>query len=108
MIYELRVYHAVPGRMAELVTWMGRDIVPIITRLGFRLVAGWEGIDPGRENEMTYILAWESMEERDAGFKALNADPEFIATFTAIRANGKPTESITKTFLQPTDWSPMR
>lgn len=107
MIYELRVYHAAPGRMADLVTWMGDSIMPIITRLGFRMVAGWTGIDAGRENEMTYILAWESMEERDEGFKALNADPEFVATFAAIRVNGKPTESITKTFLRPTEWSPL-
>ena len=47
------------------------------------------------------------MEDRDDGFRRLNADPDFVETFTAIRVNGKPTESITKTFLRPTDWSPL-
>ena len=108
MIYELRTYYAAPGRMADLVDWLGATITGISTRLGFRLVAAWTNTDPGHENEVIYILAWNSREEREERFKALNEDAEFVATFAAIRVNGKPTESVTKAFLQPTDFSPLQ
>ncbi len=104
MMYELRVYRAEAGRTADQAIWV-ESAIRIASRLGFRIVGCWTDVDPGRENELTYILAWESMEQRDEGFKALNADPEFKVAFAASRANGSITASVTKTFLRPTHYS---
>jgi len=105
MIYEFRTYHAEPGRLADLLALFRSPIIPIFTRLGFHLIGAWTGTDPGQENDLTYIFAWPSREAREAGFKALNADPEFNAAFPAIKAT---IASVTKSFMQPADFSPLQ
>lgn len=107
MIYETRLYQVVPGRMAEVLAWYGGPGAKIFARLGFHIAGAWTGSDPDHENEMTLLLAWESMEHRDLAFKALNGDPEFSESYKALHANGKAYGAVTKTFLRPTNFSPL-
>lgn len=107
MIYETRLYQVVPGRMADVLAWYGGPGAKIFARLCFRMVGAWTGSDPDRENDMTILLAWESTEQRDLAFKALNADPEFNTTYKALHAAGKAYGGVTKTFMRPTGFSPL-
>jgi NIPSNAP len=77
MLYELRVYTALPGRMPKLLTrfkdhtiaiWQKHGIVPI----GFWMTL----IGPDSVNDLTYILAWESLADRETKWNAFLSDPE--------------------------------
>ncbi len=56
MIYELRVYRVVQGRMADLLSRFEHQTVPIMVRYGFLQVGFWTTI-VGRSEQLTYLLA---------------------------------------------------
>ena len=66
MIYELRVYRVVQGRMADLLTRFEHQTLPIMVRHGFLQAGFWTTI-VGRSEQLTYLLAWESLAQRKNG-----------------------------------------
>ena len=64
MLYELRVYDIPAGRMKDINDRFANHTTRIWKRLGIRPVAFWENVI-GPSNILTYILAWESLAERE-------------------------------------------
>jgi len=62
MIYELRVYRVVQGRMAALLTRFEHQTLPIMVRHGILQVGFWTTIVGRSEQYLTYLLAWESLD----------------------------------------------
>ena len=63
IIYELRVYRVVHGRMTDLLARFEHQTSPIWARHGFLQAGFWTTI-VGRSEQLTYLLAWESLAER--------------------------------------------
>jgi short subunit dehydrogenase-like uncharacterized protein len=61
MIYELRIYRVMNGRMADLLTRFEHHTVPIMARHGFLQVGFWTTIVGRSEQHLTYLLAWEAI-----------------------------------------------
>src|ERR1700753_3477635 len=64
MIYELRISEAVPGRLPDLHSRFANITLKIWERFGIEQVGFWTA-EVGVSNELTYLLKWESMAERD-------------------------------------------
>ena len=64
MIYELRVYRAVPGRMPDLLKRFENHTLKFWQEQGIRQVGFWTTTIGASNQELFYILAWESLEER--------------------------------------------
>ena len=64
MIYELRIYEVVPGKLPDLNRRFETITLKIWERLGIRQAGFWVA-DVGTSNELTYLIAWESMAERE-------------------------------------------
>jgi hypothetical protein len=63
----------------------------------------------GGHNQMfTYMLAWESYEERTKAFQAFRADPERQRVFEESEKNGPLVERVANAMLAPTAFSPMK
>ena len=73
MIYELRVYRVVQGRMAALLTRFKHQTLPIMVRHGILQVGFWTTIVGRSEQHLTYLLAWESLAQRQEQWDALAA-----------------------------------
>ena len=58
--------------------------------------------------ELTYLLAWESLAERDQKWAAFQADPEWIAARTESEQDGPIVANIVNSILQPTAFSSVR
>lgn len=110
MLYELRIYYTVPGRMPALQKRFREDTVRIFERLGIRAVGYFtDHIGPDCDNKLTYLLAWEDLEERDRRMDALLADPEWIAARARSEADGGPiVERVENSILLPTSFSPLQ
>ena len=65
MIYELRVYQPLPGKMAKLQNRFRDQVLSIWDRHGIRPVGFWTTLLGESSNELTYILAWESLADRE-------------------------------------------
>jgi len=107
VVYELRVYHAAPGKLGELLARFRDHTIKLFDRHGIKSVAYWTPVDePQKNNTLVYILQHPSREEAAANWKSFQDDPEWKSVKEKSEANGKLTEKIDSTFLVLTDFSP--
>ena len=106
-VYELRVYHAAPGKLGELLARFRDHTIKIFDRHGMRSVAYWIPLDePEKSNTLIYILQHPSREAAAANWKSFQDDPEWKNVRDKSEANGKLVEKVDSTFLALTDFSP--
>ncbi|MGC2477680.1 MAG: NIPSNAP family protein [Candidatus Sulfotelmatobacter sp.] len=106
-IFELRVYHAAPGKLGDLEARFRDHTIKIFDRHGMKSVAYWTPIDePEKSNTLIYILKHPSREAAAANWKAFQDDPEWKSVREKSEANGKLVEKVDSTFLELTDFSP--
>ena len=106
-VYELRVYHAAPGKLGELLARFREHTTKLFEKHGIKNVAYWTPVDePERDNMLIYILQHPSREAATANWKAFQSDPEWQSVRDKSEANGKIVEKVDSTFLVPTDFSP--
>jgi hypothetical protein len=106
-VYELRVYHAAPGKLGELLARFRDHTTKLFEKYGMKNVAYWTPVDePERDNMLIYILRHPSREAAAANWKSFQDDPEWTRVKEESEANGKLAEKIDSTFLALTDFSP--
>lgn len=108
MIHEQRIYHAMPGRMPDLLRRFATITLPIWERFGIRQAGFWTPIVGGSNHDLIYLLEWESMAEREAKWTAFTEDPEWLAKRGETERNGPLISSFENAFLQPTPFSAVR
>jgi len=106
-VYELRVYHAAPGKLSDLLSRFREHTVKIFDRHGMKSVAYWTPLDdPERNNTLIYILQHPSREAAAANWKSFQDDAEWKSVKDKSEANGKLVEKVDSTFIALTDFSP--
>ena len=108
MIYELRVYRAIPGKMPALLRRFEDHTLTIWERMGIRLVGFWTTAVGESNQELTYILAWQTMAEHETLWKKFAADAEWIAVAAESEREGPLVANIASQLLRPTAFSPMK
>jgi len=107
MLYELRVYEIPAGRMKDINARFANHTTKIWNRLGIRPVGFWENLI-GPSNILTYILAWESLAEREKKWAAFTSDPEWLKVAEETTRNGQIVLRNTNTIMRPTPYSAMQ
>ena len=107
MLYELRVYEIVPLRMKDINDRFAKHTTRIWERIGIRTIGFWENVI-GPSNTLTYILAWESLEEREKKWDAFMNDPEWHKVVEETHKNGPIVLKSTNTIMKPTSYSLMQ
>jgi hypothetical protein len=105
MIYELRVYHCVPGRLPALLKRFETVTLGIWERHGIRQAGFWTVLVGESSQDLLYLLQWQSMAEREKKWAQFLADPEWIAKRAESERDGAITASVSNSFLQPTAFS---
>ena len=106
-VFELRVYHANPGKLDDLLARFRDHTIAIFKRHGMESVAYWVPTDePLKDKTLFYILRHPSREAATANWDAFKNDPEWKRVSAASEVNGKLTEKTESTFLKLTDFSP--
>jgi hypothetical protein len=106
MLYEYRRYEITPGRKPDLDSRFANLTIPLWQRHGIRL-HGMFDPEIGTTNELHYLLAWESLAEREQVFTSFLTDPEWVAGRAASEANGPLTRSIRNEIWRPSPNSPL-
>ncbi len=104
-LYELRVYTAAPGKLADLVARVRDDAVPLFAKHGLAGV-GYFLPEPNPGNQFLSVLAHKDRAARDVAFKGFAADPAWQAATAKTDAQGKLVEKLDEYFLSCTDFSP--
>jgi hypothetical protein len=106
-VYELRIYHAAPGKLDALLARFRDHTVAIFSRHGMKSVAYWTPVDePQKSNTLIYILQHPSRAAVEANWKAFRDDPEWKSVSAKSEENGKLVEKVDSTFMSLTDFSP--
>ena len=105
MIYELRIYRCVPGRKPALLSRFENETLRIWEKHGIRQVGFWTTLIGQSSQEITYMLAWDSMAEREKRWGAFLADPEWDAVVGKTEKDGQLVETISSQLLAPAAFS---
>ena len=110
MIYEMRRYEALPGKLDALNEVMANLAVPLFEKLGMKLVGAWQPVVGDYTNVLMYMLAFESMNERAEKWEAFFKHPDWEKGRAEVAAkHGGPLVSREiHYFLGPTSYSPLQ
>jgi len=107
-VFELRIYHAVPGRVPALESRFRDTASKLLAKHDLKAVGYWVPEDaPAFENTFVYILAHPSREEAKKNWDAMRADPELQEMLKSEQTD-KLVEKIDSAYMRPTDFSPMK
>jgi hypothetical protein len=106
-VFELRVYHAVPGKLGDLEARFRDHTIKIFERHGMKSVAYWTPQEePEKSNTLIYILQHPSRDAAAANWKSFQDDPEWKSVKEKSEANGKLVDKIDSTYMVLTEFSP--
>ena len=108
MIYEYRVYEAVPGRLPDVNARFRNHTLKLFEKHGMTNVGYWTPSVGDYSNRLIYILGFEDVGHRERAWAAFRDDPEWQAVVAETEANGPIVARVTNTLLAPTDYSPLR
>ena len=72
MIYELRVYHCVPGRLPALLKRFETVTLELWRRHSIVQAGFWTVVVGDSNQDLYYLLAWQSLAEREAKWSRLS------------------------------------
>lgn len=108
MIYEMRVYRCVPGRMPALLARFANHTLKLWEKHGIRQAGFWTTLVGESNQDLTYLLAWENMAEREAKWAAFQADPAWQAVRAETEKDGQIVATLSNQFLAPTAFSAVK
>jgi hypothetical protein len=108
-VFELRTYHAAPGKMDALNARFRDHTNALFKKHGMEIIGFWQPADPQKaQQELIYILAFPSKEAAEKSWKAFRDDPEWKKVREESEKDGKLVEKVDSVFLNPTDYSPIK
>src|SRR5579863_8617868 len=108
-VYELRMYHTLPGRLVPLETRFRNGEVKVFEKNHMKFMGAWVPQDaPNHENLFIYLLAHENRDAAKKNWADFGADPEWKNIQKTSEADGKIVEKVESTFMDPVDFSPLK
>lgn len=108
MIYELRIYSCLPGRLPALLRRFETATLELWDKHGIRQAGFWTTTVGPDSNALTYLIAWDSMGERETRWTAFATDPQWLAAKAESEKDGPIVANIVNSFLTPTRFSSVK
>lgn len=107
MIYELRIYETVPGRLPALNARFANHTLGFFKKHGIHVVGFWTE-DIGTGNQLVYMLGFDSLADREKKWAAFQADPVWNKVRADSEKDGPINARVRNMILRPTNYSPMQ
>jgi hypothetical protein len=106
--FELRTYHAAPGKLEGLHQRFRQHTLRLFEKHGIENIGYWVPMDKDGqpENKLTFLLAYPSREAREKSWQGFMSDPDWKAAAKASEANGPLVTKVENPYLEATDYSP--
>ncbi|MCU1666734.1 MAG: hypothetical protein QOI36_3252 [Pseudonocardiales bacterium] len=102
MIYEIREYTTVPGRMPALVKRFNEHTFGFFRKHGMEVAfISLTELGSNSSNELVYVMKFDSYEDMASKWAAFQADPDWRAARSASEADGPIVASISRRVLSP-------
>lgn len=106
-VYELRIYHANPGKLDAVNARFRDHTDEIFKKHGIKAI-GYFLPEDTKLNEFIYVVDHKSKEDADKNWKAFQTDPEWIKVRDESEANGKLVERVESIYMDPTTFSRLK
>lgn len=106
MIYELRVYEAMPGKLPALIKRFGDHTMGFFEKHGMKVVGFWTYHLGGPSDQLVYMLAWDDLEARERAWAEFQQDQDWQRIRVETERDGILVQRITASLLRPTLFSP--
>lgn len=108
-VYELRMYHANPGKLDALQKRFREHTIDIFNKHDMKSVGYWVPQDPpNSENLLIYILEHPNRDAAKKNWAAFQADPEWVKVKAESEANGALVDHVDSYYMNPTDYSKIK
>jgi hypothetical protein len=107
VIYELRSYEVVPGRMPAMHARFQNHTVGLFRRHGIEVVGFWEEIIV-TSNVLHYVVRFDDLAHRERAWAAFVADPEWQRVRAESERDGPIVARIRNEIWRPAPYSPMQ
>jgi hypothetical protein len=108
MIYEYRRYTCLPGRLPALLKRFETATLKIFEKHGIKQAGFWTVLVGDGNHDLHYLLAWESLAEREKKWGAFMTDPAWISARAESERDGPIVANIMSMFLTPTAFSSVK
>jgi hypothetical protein len=108
MMYELRVYYCVPGRLPNLLKRFDTITLKLWEKHGIKQAGFWTVLVGDSNQALYYLLQWESMADREKKWNVFQADPAWISARAETEKDGPIVAKVVNSFLQPTSFSSVK
>ncbi len=103
-LFELRTYHAEPGKLDALLTRFRDHTCKLFEKHGMTNVGYWVPVE-NPDRLLVYLLAYPDRAARDAAWKGFLADEDWKKAAAASEVSGKLVGKIEEIYLTATDFS---
>jgi len=108
MIYEMRVYRCVPGRLPALLKRFDTITLKLWEKHGIKQAGFFTTLIGESNQELTYFLAWDSLADREKKWAAFQGDQDWIAARAKTEEDGQIVANIVSQLLVPTAFSSVK
>ena len=108
MVYELRTYSAMPGRLPDLNRRFADITMGFFKKHHIQVVGFWTNELGGASDQLIYILAYDSLADREKKWGGFFADQDRLAKFAETEKNGPLVMTFSNQFLKPTSFSSVK
>lgn len=108
MIHELRIYHCVPGRLPALLNRFDTITLKLWEKHGIRQAGFWTMLVGDSNQDLYYLLEWESLAEREEKWNKFASDPEWLEKRAETEKDGQIVAKVVNYMLQPTSFSAVK
>ncbi len=108
MLYELRIYDCCPGRLPALLARFENTTLKIWERFGIRQAGFWTTVIGESNQQLIYLLQWDSLAEREEKWNAFQADPEWQAARAASEKDAAIVANVSSQIVAPTAFSSVK
>jgi len=107
-IYELRVYRCLPGKLPALLKRFETTTTKIWEKHGIRQAGFFTTLIGESSVDLTYLLEWDSLADRETKWNAFQADPEWVKERAESEKDGQIVANISSQILKPTSFSSVK
>jgi len=108
MIYEMRVYHCVPGRLPDLLKRFENHTLKIWEKHGIKQAGFFTTLIGETNQQLVYFLQWESLADRERRWGAFMVDQEWLGVRAETEKNGQIVAKVINQILAPTAFSSVK
>ncbi len=106
MLYEMRQYRCMPGRLPDVIKRFENITLGIFERFGIRHAGFYTVQIGGNNHDLIYFLQWESLAERERLWNAFATDPEWLEKRAQTESSGPLVEFIANEILARLPFEP--